>query len=232
MENLHEGHRRRLYAKFLKNGLDGFADHEVLELVLSFAIRRGDTNETAHRLMQEFGSLCDVFAAPYEQLQNVKGVGPHSALLLKVFLASFMRYQADRTRKENDSTRLTTYYEVCRYFAPQFDDETEEVVLCVYLDNAGRIIKGEEICRGGLSQVRLDMHKIARNALLCNARSVAIAHNHPSGTTYASNQDIDLTRELDHILRRLGITLLDHCIVANGKADSICQVMRPIGYRR
>ena len=79
---IHDGHRARKKAQFRQHGLDGFADHEVLELLLYYAIPRKDTNEIAHRLLQKFGSLQNVFAAPAEELAKVDGVGESAALFL------------------------------------------------------------------------------------------------------------------------------------------------------
>ena len=84
---LHDGHRARKKEQFRQHGLDGFADHEVLELLLYYAIPRRDTNETAHRLLQKFGSLQNVFSAGTEELARVEGVGESAALFLTLLPA-------------------------------------------------------------------------------------------------------------------------------------------------
>ena len=67
--SLHDGHRQRKKQRFLQHGLDSFADHEVLELLLFYAIPRRDTNETAHRLLEHFGTLKGVLMASVEESQ-------------------------------------------------------------------------------------------------------------------------------------------------------------------
>ena len=79
---MHEGHRKRLRENFLKNGLDNFQSHNVLEMLLFYTIPRSDTNETAHRLIDRFGSLSAVLEAPVEELMKVKGVGERTATFL------------------------------------------------------------------------------------------------------------------------------------------------------
>ena len=69
-KNIHSGHRQRIRDRFLKTGLDGFQDHEVLELLLFYAIPRGDTNKIAHQLLERFGSFSGVCDAPIEELQK------------------------------------------------------------------------------------------------------------------------------------------------------------------
>lgn len=232
-ENPHEKHRQRVMAKFRQFGLSVFSDHEVLELLLFFAIPRGDTNETAHRLISHFGSLHAVFEAPSEQLMEVKGIGRRSADLIKITFALLSRYQADILKMEQHSDKLTTTDRIGEYFVPQLMSERDEVLLAAYLDGAGRVLKCEEIARGGHAKVSIDPYKIATGALLCHAAGVAVAHNHPNGMAKPSEEDIEATRLLERTLTGLGIQLVDHCIVARDKYFSIGRMRnRQFGLRR
>ena len=192
----HTGHRKRMMEKFRRFGMDIFADHEVLEILLFFAMRQGDTNPTAHRLLERFGSLHAVLEAPAEQLEEVAGVGPHTADLIKTVYAMIGRYRADVSKSERYSDRLNTYERVGEYFAPQ-------------------------LARGGHAHVAVDPYKIARGALLCHAAGVAIAHNHPTGAARPSEADILVTNQLRQTLAGLDLELIDHCVVARGKYVSI-----------
>lgn len=106
--NPHQGHRRRMLDKFGRLGVDAFADHELLEVLLYYTIRQGDTNPVAHALMQHFGSLHAVLEATAEQLCEVEGVGPRTAEYLSLISASMRRYQADRIRARNSVVWLKT----------------------------------------------------------------------------------------------------------------------------
>ena len=220
-DNPHNGHRRRELDKFRRFGMDIFSDHEALEVLLYFAIRQGDTNPAAHRLMDRFGSLHAVFEAPPEQLQEVEGIGPHSADLIKFVYALIGRYQADVASMERNRDKLTSTERVGEYFAPQFAGEQDEVLLAAYLYGTGRVLKCEEIARGGHTHVPVDAYKIARGALLCGAVGVAVAHNHPNGAPVPSEADIQATYRLRDVLEGLGLELVDHCVVARGKYASI-----------
>ena len=148
-----------------------------------FAVRQGDTNPTAHRLLQRFGSLHAVLEATEDELQTVEGVGPRSAELLHLCFALFHRYQADVAKSGAVSPiNLNTYDRIGAYFVPQLCAEREEVLLAAYVDGAGRVLKCEEIARGGHARVQVDSYKIARGALMAGAAGVALAHNHPNGT--------------------------------------------------
>ncbi|MDO4269940.1 MAG: JAB domain-containing protein [Eubacteriales bacterium] len=231
-DDIHAKHRKRVLDKFRASGLNTFCDHEVLELLLFFAVPRIDTNESAHGLMRRFGSLHAVFEAPVEQLCEVKGVGLRSALLIKLVYALFGRYKADRAKTERESDKLTSYPRIGAYFVPQFSGETDEVLLAAYLDGAGRVLKCEECGRGGHAHVEIDPYKIARTALLCRAAGVALAHNHPNGVKTPSHEDIAATDTLERQLNGFGIQLVDHCVVAGDQYHSICEMRRGFGIRR
>lgn len=232
-DNPHTGHRRRTMEKLRRFGMGIFADHEALEILLYFAVRQGDTNPVAHRLLDRFGSLHAVFEAPAEQLCEVEGVGPHTADLIKTVYAMVGRYQEDVRKMEAHSDRLNSHERIGAYFVPQFAGERDEVLLAAYLDGAGRVLKCEEVARGGHAQVSADPYKIARTALLCNAAGVALAHNHPHGAATPSEEDMTVTRRLEQALAGLGLELVDHCVVARGKYTSICKLRRStMGQRR
>ena len=80
---IHDGHREKMRQRFLKNGLEGYADHEALELLLYYALPRRDTNPIAHVLMERYGSLAAVLNAPAEDLKMVEGIGESAAVLLR-----------------------------------------------------------------------------------------------------------------------------------------------------
>lgn len=231
-EGLHQNHRARVLEKFRRFGLDVFADHEVLELLLFFAIPRVDTNPIAHRLLARFGSLHAVLEAPREQLCEVEGIGPRAADLLRLSAALWARYQQDVAKSERHSDKLNSFEKIGAYFVPQFAGEQDEVLLAAYLDGAGRVIKCEEVARGGRTHVTMDNYKIARAALLCGAAGVALAHNHPDGRVAPSAEDIAVTNRLEQALAGLGLQLVDHCVVAQGRYASIRKLRPALPGRR
>ena len=97
MANLHEGHRQRLKERFLREGLDHFEPHTVLELLLFYAVPQRDTNELAHRLIARFGSLDAVFDAAFDELCAVEGIGRNTATLLKLVPDLTRRYPVSYT---------------------------------------------------------------------------------------------------------------------------------------
>lgn len=226
-KSIHANHRERMMDKFMQNGMDSFSDHEVLEILLYYAIPRIDTNETAHRLCKQFGSFHKVMEAKPEELCKVKGIGARSAQLICFTFALFRRYQLDLAKAQNNVTKLNTVERMGVYFTPQFAGETDEVVLAAYLDNAGRVLRCEEIMRGNASSVVLDVKKIVRTAVMLNAAGVAVAHNHPNGDVVPSPADFSATNQMERILHEVGVKLTDHIVVAGEQYASIFKLRRP-----
>lgn len=228
-EKLHTNHRQRMLQKLRKYGLDAFADHEVIEMALYLSIPRGDTNPIAHRLLRRFGSLHAVFEAPIEELERVEGVGSRSAETLHILYLMFHRYRRDRVQMEQNAVRLNTIDKLGNYFVPQFSGAQRETMLVAYLDNAARVLRCEELEEGAVTQVQLDLHKVVREAFVCNAAGIVLAHNHPNGVAVPSNEDIELTRYAAHMLEELKMHLIEHFVIAGDQYYAIVSALKREG---
>ena len=207
---LHDGHRQRLIQRFLEEDLDNFEPHNVLELLLFYAIPRKDTNELAHVLMDTFGSLKGVFDAPYEELIKVIGIGPNTAALLKLVPSLTRTYYSSDAR----SVILDTSEKSGEYFLPYYIGQTEEVVRLACLDAGGKVISNQILHRGSANAAEVNIRKIVNIALRNNAMGVILAHNHPGGLPLPSEEDVATTKSIREALMPMGILLMDHIIVA------------------
>lgn len=209
--NEHSGHRRRMRERFLSHGLDNFDDHNVLELLLFYALPRQDTNRLAHRLMEHFGSLDAVLDATVEELTAVEGVGPGAAVLLKLVPDIGRRYQI---RKNEPGRILSDTEAVGRYLVPRFLGQRDEVALLVCLDAKLKVLCCREVGRGDVSSARLNLRRVVETALGQNAAAVILAHNHVSGIALPSSEDLNTTTQVYQLLRQVNVILQDHIIVA------------------
>lgn len=214
----HKQHRQRLKNRFLREGLDHFERHNILELLLFYAIPQGDTNPLAHRLIDHFGSISAVFDASYEELLKVKGVGEHTAILLKLCLGITKAYLDDGN---SPGVTLDSPNELCKYIVPKFAGETNEILYIICLDSRKRVLYCGKIQEGTINQVSLSGRKVAEKALSVNARFVVLAHNHPGSYAVPSSEDVRATEKMLLILRGIGIELMDHIIVAENDAVSM-----------
>ncbi|MBQ2061981.1 MAG: DNA repair protein RadC [Oscillospiraceae bacterium] len=216
---LHDGHRARMKQKYLEQGPEGFADHELLELALFYAIPRRNTNETAHRLLGRFGSLKNILTADAQALREVPGVGENAAVLLMLLRAVGAR--ADRPAPPK--TPVHSGDQVGGYFLRLLDGEKKEVLYLMCLDAKGKLLSCQTVAEGGVNVTAVSVRQVVDLALRSNATSVVLAHNHPSGVALPSQADQFMTRQVADALRPLGIRLLDHIVVADGDYVSMAQ---------
>lgn len=222
-KNPHGGHRLRLRDRFRKEGcdLDHFEPHNTLELLLFYCAPQKDTNELAHLLIDEFGSISGVFDASYEELIKVNGVGEYTATFLKMIPALFRVYEQDRVK---DEVVLDSAEKAGRYFVPKFIGRTEELVFAACLDSECKVKCCEVVNHGTVSAATVNVRKIAEYAMKYNATNIIIAHNHPYGLAVASPEDIMTTDAIYYALQLIGIDLTDHIIVAKDKAVSLAEI--------
>ncbi|MBQ3548608.1 MAG: DNA repair protein RadC [Oscillospiraceae bacterium] len=216
---IHDGHRARKKEQFLRVGLDGFADHEALELLLFYAIPRRDTNPIAHALLQKFGSLDGVLNADVEELQRVEGVGESAALLLTL-LPSIMRRAMHLPVKE----RILNSVESCgNYFLNLLGNERREVLYQACLDAKGKLLVCKKLSEGDADSAAFSVRQVVENALLSDASMVVLAHNHISGVALPSESDYIVTRRVKAALQAMDIELMDHIIVSDNDFVSMGQ---------
>lgn len=209
--SVHEGHRQRLKERFLSGGLEDFADHTILELILFYANPRSDTNVIAHELINAFGDISAVMDAPIEALIRLPGISYHAAVLIKLFPQVGRRYQICRSCKDNivDSSKKAG-----EYIRPYYIGERDEVVYAMFLDNKARLINCEAVSRGSLTNASINVRKISERALINNAAAVILVHNHVSGLPLPSDSDISVTERVKKALDGVEVILQDHIIVA------------------
>ena len=193
---MHDGHRERLRNRFKREGLSGFEEHNVLELLLFYCIPRKDTNEIAHNLMKEFGSIAAILDAPIERIARVPGMGETSALFLKLIPEVCMRYLESRGKRDENPVIPKTTKDFIKLVMPKFLGKSNEAFLLVCFDNMGRVVYNDFLFEGSVNMTTLDVRLIVEKVINYNASSVLIAHNHPNGIALASYEDIDCTRLL------------------------------------
>lgn len=207
----HERHRQRLRERFLREGLDGFAEHNVLELLLFYALPRKDTNDLAHRLIKTFGDLAGVFEATPEALMTVDGIGERAATLIHLVPEAGRRYLI---AKEARGAVLSSVEAAGRYLIPHFMNCRDETVYLVCMDAKLKVLDCTCLGSGGTTSAPINIRRILELAILKNATYVILAHNHTSGIALPSPEDEATTLRVRDALAPAGVTLIDHIIVA------------------
>ena len=220
-KSIHAGHRERIRARYRRSGMDDFAPHEVLEYVLTFAMPRGDVNETAHNLINRFGSFAAVLDATEDELIACPGVGDITACMLKSLPDIFRRYAMD---KEEAGDPFDTIGKIGAYLHARYVGLTFERVYLMLFDNGMRLIDCYPIGDGAINATAVTIRKIAELCLFNHAACAVLAHNHPRGLAIPSGEDLEITRNVDSALETIGVQLLEHVIVTE---NSYAPLLRP-----
>ena len=181
------GHRARLKQRFAEHGERVFDDHQLLELMLFYAVPQGDVNPLAHRLINHFGSFAAVLDAKPEELRKVKGVGDHTALFLSMFPRCSGAIWPPSPAAKSRSAPSPTPGE---FLLPYFFGARNETVFLLCLDAKGKVLSCRCLAEGSLDRVGLNSRQVVETALEDRASSVILAHNHISGLATPSQADV------------------------------------------
>lgn len=203
-------HRKRLRDRFLDGGPNAVADYELLELVLFRAIPRRDVKPIAHKLLETFGDFAATLSAPRERLVQVEGVGDAVITELKVVEAAAHLFARTRVMDRPAITGWDALVSYCRTAMAHRETEQFRVL---FLDRKNILIADEEQARGTVDHVPVYPREVVKRALVLNASSLILVHNHPSGDPTPSDSDLAVTRQIDEAARALSITLHDHLVI-------------------
>ena len=213
-----QGHRGRMRQKVLTRGTDALADYELLEMLLFFAFKAGDTKPLAKALINRFGSFANVLAAPERVLLDTPGLGPHSVSAIKIVQASALRLMRAELAER---PLLNNWDRLIEYLTAVMAREKIEQVRVLFLDTRNRLLADEAQARGTVNHTPVYPREIAKRALELHATALILVHNHPSGDPTPSREDVSMTREIVAAVSALSITVHDHVIVGHGAWSSL-----------
>ncbi|UCC90931.1 MAG: DNA repair protein RadC [Dehalococcoidia bacterium] len=208
------GHRKRLREKFITSGLAGFHDYEIVELLLSLGTPRKDCKQQAKEAIRRFKTLRGVLEAPPEELQQIHGIGPHSAFGIKLVQEVAREFLK---AKIIDKTIYKSSQEVFDYLYHSMRDLKKEVFKVIYLNSQNQIIDTADLFEGTVNGGVISPREVMEGAIKHNAVSLIFVHNHPSGNPEPSKHDKEVTRELVYAGSIMRIRVLDHIVIGNNR---------------
>ena len=216
-KNNAKGHRERVRKKFLENGFNGLEDYEVLELLLFYVIPRKDTKAIAKELIKKFKNLANVLKADTLELKTINGLGDVAITFLKMMGALPEKIYKDKLKNQklikDDKNKITDKEVLLSFLRNKIGYEDVEKFYVIYLSSSNEVIAFEESSSGTLDRSSIYPREIYKRVIMENAKSIIIAHNHPSGNTCPSKCDIDITNEIAKGLKNFGALLLEHIII-------------------
>ncbi len=205
------GHRERLRGRLIKDGAEALLDHELIEMLLHFAIPRRDTKPIAKRLIKEFGSFGALVCADAEAIMRSGGVGEGAATAIKAAHATALRLLRSNVTQ---APILSSWQAMLDYLRADLAHIHTERVRVLHLNSKNMLIRDELMAEGSIDQAVLHVREVIRRAIDLGSASIILVHNHPSGDPQPSRADISLTRDIAEAGRKLGIAVHDHVIIA------------------
>lgn len=216
-----KGHRKRLRERFLKSGLEGFHDYEIIELLLTLGTPRKDCKLMAKEVLKKFGSFNKVLDAPVEKLIEINGIGSGNVFGLKLSQAVSEIYQK---RKIEKSLKLDSPDKIYQYLKEKIGKQQKEFFVVLFFDTQNNLIV-DDVSVGTLNASLVHPREVFNKAIRYNASHVVVSHNHPSGDHEPSKEDMETTKRLIEAGRIIGISLIDHIIVSKNGYTSLRRVM-------
>ena len=222
-----QGHRERIKEKFLKNGIDGFAEYEILELLLTYCIPRKDTKPIAKELLNKFKSLDNIFKADFDKLSAIDGLGKNSIVFLKLIgdLPSIIYKDELKNKKlvDKETLKISNKDILLKYLRNKIGYGEIEKFYVLYLSSSNEVIEFEENSVGTLDRSSVYPREIYKKIINLNAKSIILAHNHPSDNITPSKCDIELTNEIAKGLKNFGALLIEHIIITKNSYFSFLE---------
>lgn len=227
-ENPHAGHRKRMRAQALKNGLDFFNDHQMLELLLFYGIPQRDTNCIAHELIDNFGSLANVFDANEADLKSIKYMTSDASTLIKL-MPQFAEALLTRRKMQSSIKSADTF---TGFFMAQFYDITDERVFLTCLDDQLHIIEIIQLDVNKMTDITTQLRTIISHAIRTNASQIAVSYNHRRKDVFPTPEERAVAEWLRKACYNIKLSLAEVVLVGEHGIACLgsCQHSRLFGH--
>jgi DNA repair protein RadC len=207
-----------LREKLLIQGVKSLSDAELLAVFISSGNAKKSCLQLAFDLLKQLGDLRAILNADQQCFTQVRGLGQVRYLQLQAAGEICRRSDFISLQKE---TQLTNAEQTHSFLKRQLRDKKNEIVAALFLDNQYRVLAYEELFKGTINAATIHPRPIVERVLHFNAAALILAHNHPSGTTTASHQDLAVTERIRHALELVDAHLLDHLVIGDNEVYSI-----------
>lgn len=206
--------------KLLQRGAGSLSDAELLAIFLRTGVTGISAVDLARDLLNRFGSLRGLVAAPLDQFCQVKGLGAAKFTQLQAVVELSRRVLIEELK---NGDVLANPAQTRRYLITWLRDRDHEVFAALFLDSQHRVLAAEELAHGTLDAASVYPREVVKRALALGAAAVIFAHNHPSGASEPSASDRVLTERLKQALALVDVRVLDHFVVGEGAPTSFAE---------
>lgn len=197
--------------RFIKYGKENISNNELIEIILKSGTKKNGLKEISHNILSSVNNISEFKNMEVSTLSNIDGMTKVKAIELLAAIELGRRVYEEENYK--DFISLTNPKSIINYFHSLFKEEKQEKFYVVYLDNQKKYIDKKLLFTGTVNYSLVHPREIFKEAYLLSASSIICIHNHPSGNSTPSKNDIELTKRIKEISNLHGIALIDHIII-------------------
>lgn len=210
------GHRERQRQRFLNSDIKKLSDRDLLEMILFYSLPRVDTKPIANELIKKYVTLPNILDADPDELSKVTGIKTNSLVLFRL-----IKETASRCRDGRVFGNFLDPDFAKAYLKDLFGNAETELVYALFLDEQGSLLNKQLIFRGGISSAKFSLRPVTEGSIRSGGNTVIVAHNHPSGSSVPSGEDIHTTKLMASYLLANEITLAEHYVVGKNSVTGI-----------
>ncbi len=207
--------------KLLLRGAQNLTDAELIAILLRTGKKGKSVIDLAREIIKEHNNLAVLASKPVYTLTQNSGIGKNKAATLLAAFEISRRIQSQS--KWFSESKITSPKDVAEIFIPLLKDELKEKFIIICLNSANKIIKFETVSIGSLNSSVVHPREIFKAAIEYSSASIILLHNHPSGNTEPSNEDISITKKLVEAGKIIDIPIFDHIIIAGDSYTSFVE---------
>ncbi|RJQ44354.1 MAG: JAB domain-containing protein [Nitrospiraceae bacterium] len=209
--------------RLLRSGADSMSTAHLLAIILRTGGNGKSALDLAREILMHFRTLREIEDASSAEFSGIKGMGSAKTAQVKAAFELGRRLLRDEAGSTAQRPSFRNSREVYEYYRPKFYGLRKERFLCALLDTKNRVFREIAVSDGTLTSSPVHPREVFKYAIKESAASVLFIHNHPSGDPAPSADDIDITKRLVETGKIIGIPVLDHVVVSDGRYSSIME---------
>jgi DNA repair protein RadC len=207
-------HLTKLEERFIKYGIEGLSNSQIIELLLCRNLNRKDCKKVVAEVTGKYKTLREFLIAPVEELQHIQGMNEKCIIAIKMMLEIPSKFLKEEIIQK---PFYASSQEIFDYLYHSMRDLKKEIFRIIYLNNQSQIINTEVLFEGTLNEIHIYPREIQERSFKHNAHHLIFVHNHPSGDPMPSHNDEKITRDMVFIGKVLQISVLDHIIIGENR---------------